>query len=88
MSSIRTLTGDGVDAVFDAIGGEHFHQSFQALRSGGRFFSHGFTLENLSRGDFLSGLLCTLPKLAYWSILPNGKRAQWKTLKKLPEYYG
>ena len=22
-------------------------------------------------------MLRTLPKLAYWSILPNGKRAQW-----------
>ena len=77
VARIRTLTGDGVDAVFDAIGGEHFRHSFQALRSGGRFIGYGFTLENLSRGDLLSGVLRTLPKLAYWSMLPNGKRAQW-----------
>ena len=74
---IRALTGDGVDAVFDAIGGKHFHQSFQALRSGGRLIGYGFTLENLRGGDLLSGLLRTWPKLASWSILPNGKRAQW-----------
>ena len=49
----------------------HFRHSSQALRSGGRFIGYGFTLENLS------GVLLTLPKLAYWSMLPNGKRAQW-----------
>ncbi|GHO72648.1 NADPH:quinone reductase [Ktedonobacter sp. SOSP1-85] len=74
---IHALTGDGVDAVFDAIGGEHFYRSFQALRKGGRFIGYGFTLENLRGGDLLPGVLRTLPKLAYWSILPNGKHAQW-----------
>lgn len=77
VTRIRTLTGDGVDAVFDAVGGEHFHQSFQALRKGGRFIGYGFTLENLNGDSLLTNVLRTLPKLAYWSILPNGKSAQW-----------
>lgn len=77
VARVRTLTGEGVDAVFDAVGGEHFYQSFQALRKGGRFIGYGFTLEHLKRDSLLMGVLRTLPRLAYWSILPNGKHAQW-----------
>ena len=29
---IRSLTGDGVDAAFDPIGGGHFKRSFSVLR--------------------------------------------------------
>ncbi|HEX5091906.1 MAG TPA: zinc-binding dehydrogenase, partial [Burkholderiales bacterium] len=35
VQEIRRLTGDGVDAVFDPIGGSHRWQSRQALRPGG-----------------------------------------------------
>lgn len=74
---IQHLPGGGVDAVFDAIGGRHFRHSFQALRRGGRLVGYGFTLEHLSGSTFLSAVLRTLPRMAWWSLLPNGKRAEW-----------
>ncbi|GHO99995.1 NADPH:quinone reductase [Reticulibacter mediterranei] len=77
VTRIHASTRDGVDAVFDAVGGEHFYQSFQALRKGGRLICYGFTPENMRGGALLPWVLRTLPKLAYWSLLPNGKYAQW-----------
>ena len=36
VAAVRTLAPDGVDAVFDCVGGETFRRSFQAVRNGGR----------------------------------------------------
>ena len=43
MREIRRLTGDGVDAVFDPIGGPHLWHSREALRRGGRVVGYGLT---------------------------------------------
>jgi NADPH:quinone reductase-like Zn-dependent oxidoreductase len=42
VSEIRRLTGEGVDAVFDGIGGDHLWRSRDALRPGGRVVTYGF----------------------------------------------
>ena len=42
VEEIRRLTGDGVDAVFDGIGGDHLWRSRDALREGGRVVTYGF----------------------------------------------
>ncbi len=42
VSEIRRLTGDGVDAVFDGIGGDNLWRSREALREGGRVVTYGF----------------------------------------------
>jgi NADPH:quinone reductase-like Zn-dependent oxidoreductase len=36
VAAVRTIAPDGVDAVFDCVGGETFHRSFDAVRDGGR----------------------------------------------------
>jgi NADPH2:quinone reductase len=41
VQEIRRLTGQGVDAVFDPIGGKHLWQSRQALRPGGKVVGYG-----------------------------------------------
>ena len=43
VKEIHRLTGDGVDAVFDPIGGNHIWQSRKALRPGGRVVAYGNT---------------------------------------------
>ena len=40
---VRRQTGDGVDAVFDPIGGRYWRRSLQALRPGGRLVGYGFS---------------------------------------------
>ncbi len=42
VAEIRRLTGDGVDAVFDGIGGNNLWRSRDALREGGRVVTYGF----------------------------------------------
>ncbi len=42
------LTGDGVDAVFDPIGVDHFIESFKTLRAKGKLVTYGFY--NLTAG--------------------------------------
>jgi NADPH2:quinone reductase len=42
VKEIRRLTGAGVDAVFDGIGGDNLWRSRDALREGGRVVTYGF----------------------------------------------
>jgi NADPH:quinone reductase len=43
VARVRELTGDGVDAVFDAVGGKQWKRSFAALRTGGMLVGYGFS---------------------------------------------
>jgi NADPH2:quinone reductase len=51
VDEIMRLTGDGVDAVFDPIGGAHLWHSRKALRPGGKVVGYG--LSTSMRGDGL-----------------------------------
>lgn len=50
VDEIHRLTGDGVDVVFDPIGGPHLWQSRQALRRGGRVVGYGLTTSLRGKG--------------------------------------
>ena len=54
VKEIRRLTGDGVDAVFDGIGGTHIWRSRKALRPGGKVVAYGLT-SSLRGGRLASG---------------------------------
>ena len=54
VSEIRRLTIEGVDAVFDGIGGAHIWRSRKALRRGGRVVAYGLT-SSLRGGRLASG---------------------------------
>jgi NADPH2:quinone reductase len=54
VQEIRRLTGEGVDAVFDGIGGSHIWRSRKALRPGGRVVAYGLT-SSLKGGRLASG---------------------------------
>jgi NADPH:quinone reductase-like Zn-dependent oxidoreductase len=54
VSEILRLTGDGVDAVFDGIGGSHIWRSRKALRRGGTVVAYGLT-GSLQGGRLASG---------------------------------
>jgi NADPH:quinone reductase-like Zn-dependent oxidoreductase len=85
---IRQLEADGVDAAFDAIGGDHFKRSFSTLRRGGILVAYGFYNAATGRGgnaalDFIR------PQL--WNVLPNGKSATFYSIapwrKKHPDWF-
>ena len=54
VEEIHRLTGDGVDVVFDGIGGPHMWRSRKALRPGGKVVVYGLT-SSLSAGRLSSG---------------------------------
>ena len=54
VKEIHRLTGDGVDAVFDGIGGDNLWRSREALREGGRVVVYGFQ-SKLRGGRMASG---------------------------------
>jgi NADPH:quinone reductase len=54
VKQIHQLTGDGVDVVFESIGGTHIWRSRKALRRGGRVVAYGLT-SSLRGGRLASG---------------------------------
>ena len=42
LERVQALDGDGLNAAFDAIGGENFKRSFKSLKSGGTLVAYGF----------------------------------------------
>ena len=95
VQEIHRLAGDGVDAVFDPIGGSHMWHSRQALRPGGRVVAYGNTTslrgEGLASGrpgrrNRLHGIPIFALYIAGGWLLPGWKRVvpysiQW--LKRL-----
>ncbi|MBN1995332.1 MAG: zinc-binding dehydrogenase [Anaerolineae bacterium] len=71
---IRDLTGDGVDAVFDPIGGaRQLWRSHQALRKGGRLVWFGVAA---TKNKGLRVIPLTLLMVALLMLIPNGKQTQ------------
>jgi NADPH2:quinone reductase len=54
VKEIRHLTSEGVDVVFDGIGGTHIWRSRKALRPGGKVVAYGLT-SSLREGRLASG---------------------------------
>jgi NADPH:quinone reductase len=70
---IRDLTGDGVDAVFDPIGGaRQVWRSYRALRGGGRLVWFGVAAANKA-GLWVIPL--TLLTVFLLNLIPDGKQA-------------
>jgi NADPH:quinone reductase-like Zn-dependent oxidoreductase len=95
VKEIHRLTGEGVDAVFDPIGGAHLWHSREALRPGGRVVGYGNTTslrgEGLDSGrtgrrNRLHGIPNYALYIAGGWLLPGRKRVipySIQTLKRL-----
>lgn len=69
-----TVSGDGVDAVFDPIGGNHWVRSYQVLHVGGTLVMYGASaaLQNGERNP--ASLLPGVIKLGMYLFVPDGRR--------------
>ncbi|MCX5562355.1 medium chain dehydrogenase/reductase family protein [Streptomyces sp. NBC_00038] len=74
---IRELAPDGVDAVFDHVGGAGIEQSWQLLRRGGALVSYGSAATKDNEGKSQLPVLKLFARLTAWNSLPNGKSAQF-----------
>lgn len=79
---IRTLTGDGVDAVFDPIGGaRQLWRSYRALRRGGRLVWFGVAATARSGRGVIPASLITRSLV---SLIPDGRKAPMPPNAKTP----
>jgi NADPH:quinone reductase-like Zn-dependent oxidoreductase len=70
---IRSLAGDGVDVVFDPIGGgRQLRRSYQVLRKGGRLVWFGVAATSRAGLGVIPASLATRTVLA---LIPDGKKA-------------
>jgi len=85
---VRALTGEGVHAAFDAIGGENFKRSFKSLKRGGTLVAYGFYDNAMDKGG---NVPIEFIKVALWNILPNGRSTSFYSIgalrKKYPDWF-
>ncbi|WP_372492139.1 medium chain dehydrogenase/reductase family protein [Kineosporia corallincola] len=74
---IREIAPDGVDAVFDHVGGEGLTQSWRLLRRGGTLVSYGTAATKDDEGNSQLPVLRLFARLALWNYLPNGRGAHF-----------
>ena len=72
---IRELAPDGVDAVFDHVGGAGLQESWRLLRRGGALVNYGSAATKDDPGNAMLPVLKLFGRLLLWNFLPNGKRA-------------
>ncbi|AQA13553.1 medium chain dehydrogenase/reductase family protein [Streptomyces malaysiensis] len=74
---IREIAPDGVDAVFDHVGGPAVAESWRLLRRGGTLVSYGTAATKNEEGSSQLPVLKLFGQLAAWNSLPNGKSAHF-----------
>jgi NADPH:quinone reductase-like Zn-dependent oxidoreductase len=97
VEEIRRLAGDGVDVVFDGIGGTNLWRSFRSLRTGGTVVAYGLT-SSLRGGRLAEGRRRRFRGLAIFGLVmaaarlaPGGKRMKIYSIQRLkrrrPEWF-
>ena len=85
---IKSETGNGVDAVFDPIGGKNFKKSLKSLNKGGKMVAYGFYNAVMGKG---ASIPLDFMRLIAWNTLPNGKSTVFYSIgamrKNHPEWF-
>ncbi len=80
VEEVKYLSGEGVDVVFDGIGGQHQWRSYKTLRRGGRVvaFGHATSLIDHTltggRRSRIRGLPTVAGYIVASSLIPDGKK--------------
>ena len=88
---VQRLANDGVDAAFDAIGGDNFKRSFSVLKPGGTLVAYGFYKAAMGKANASSVALGFIRVTLLWNILANGRSASLYSIgalrKKRPDWF-
>ena len=72
---VRELAPDGVDAVFDHLGGPSYERSFSLLARGGTLVAYGTAAQLNDTNNLILTFVGLYARLGLWSLLPNRRRA-------------
>jgi len=72
---VRELAPEGVDAVFDHVGGASVPASWKLLARGGTLVSYGSAATRDDEGSKQLPVLKILARVMVWNSLPNGRNA-------------
>lgn len=84
---VREISPDGVNAVFDHVGGPGLVDSWRMLRRGGMLVSYGSASTLGGVGHRLRPYLPVFGRILLWNALPNGKRATFYYVKRWPKFF-
>ena len=84
---VREISPDGVDAVFDHVGGPGLVQSWRMLRRGGTLVTYGSASTLSGAGHWIKPYLPIFARVLFWNALPNGKRATFYYVKRWPKFF-
>ena len=85
---VREISPDGVDAVFDHVGGPGLVDSWRMLGRGGTLVSYGSASTLEGAGHRLRPYVPIFGRVLLWNALPNGKRATFYFVKRWPKLFG
>lgn len=85
---VREISPEGVDAVFDHVGGPGLVDSWRMLRRGGTLVSYGSASTLKGTGHHLRPYLPIVGRILQWNAPPNGKRATFYYVKRWPRLFG
>lgn len=77
---VRELAPDGVDAVFDNVGGETTRTAFRLLARGGSLVTYSIISVVGGSGALMTPFLKAIGQAVLWSALPNGRSATFYDL--------
>jgi NADPH:quinone reductase-like Zn-dependent oxidoreductase len=72
---VRALAPEGVDAVFDHVGGPGIVDFWRLLARGGTLVSYGTAATRDVAGSSKLPVLALFARLAWWNLAPNGRHA-------------
>jgi NADPH:quinone reductase-like Zn-dependent oxidoreductase len=87
VQSIRELTGDGVDAVFDAIGGNHLWRSYQTLRTEGRLITFGVSSAVKAKAGKSFIAASSFLLLSLLRLIPDGHQALFYSIATYKKHH-
>ena len=79
-ATVRTLAPQGVDAVFDHLGGASLDRSWGLLAPGGRLVAYAIATQVQGTGSIWGPFLAAIAKVVAWNLLPNGRKAAFYDL--------